>query len=154
MQANNPHHFTLGSNHFPNPQPQTRSYLEPTSSHLDSFSQSNSQLTPNHTQMIPKIVESGYVIGPPIAYTNQPTLPSNYPPFSPNQVSYYEGELAPEHSRINPSSRMIVRSPSNNQLPVNLSTSQTKMGDKPYSSIILGGPPVGHGGQPVAAVHC
>lgn len=38
-----------------------------------------------NTQYVPKIIESGYIVGPPVAYTQQPYLPNNYIPYSPNK---------------------------------------------------------------------
>jgi hypothetical protein len=36
-------------------------------------------------QYVPKIIESGYIVGPPIAYTHQPGLPANFQPFTPTK---------------------------------------------------------------------
>lgn len=42
-----------------------------------------SNIEGSNTQYVPKIIESGYIVGPPIAYTQNPNLPNNFQPFSP-----------------------------------------------------------------------
>jgi hypothetical protein len=68
---------------------QENSQFVPSSSYIrnqDPFTPSHSRISNielNNTQFVPKIIESGYIVGPPIAYTQGPNLPPNFQAFSP-----------------------------------------------------------------------
>lgn len=93
----------------------------------------------NNTQYVPRVVESGYIVGPPIAYSQSPYLPSNLPLFSPNKTNQpvlietsnsYLRDFSPKNSNIfnqNHGSKIILNSPTSSVL----SNSQIK-GDRQY----------------------
>ena len=81
-----------------------------------------------NTQYVPKIIESGYIVGPPVAYTQQPYLPNTYVPYSPNKnnvilqtSSHYPRNFSPVQSRVKTLSNVNLSPP-----PVHFVTSQTK----------------------------
>jgi hypothetical protein len=95
------------------------------SNHLNDYSATGhsrlSNLEANNTQYVPKIIESGYIVGPPVAYTQQPSLPANFHAFSPskpnlpilyeNSPGINQSNLSPSNSRINMGPKIIVNSP-------------------------------------------
>ena len=94
-----PHRFA------PNPLPITtihspvRSYAEPVRSPQPSLEPAPPSIElPARPTVVPKYIESGYIVGPPIAYTNQPALPANYTPFSPTHTP--PGQFTPTGSQI------------------------------------------------------
>jgi len=67
---------------------------------------------------VPKIIESGYIVGPPVAYTQQPYLPNNYVPYSPNKnnvlieaSNHYQRNFSPVQSRVKTLSNVNLSPP-------------------------------------------
>jgi len=77
----------------------------------------------NNTQYVPKIIESGYIVGPPVAYTQQPSLPANFQAFSPtkpnlpvifeNNGGINQTNISPSNSRLNIGPKIVINSPQN-----------------------------------------
>ena len=70
------------------PSHQENSQFAPSNSYVrsDPFTPSHSRISNieiGNTQFVPKIIESGYIVGPPVAYTQAPNLPPNFQAFSP-----------------------------------------------------------------------
>lgn len=90
----------------------------------------------SNTQFIPKIIESGYIVGPPIAYTQQPYLPPNFASFSPNkpvpvtQVNNIPNHFSPARSRAITPPKLIV-SPPPPPPPIQFVTSENKISNGP-----------------------
>lgn len=63
----------------PHPPP-SQSYIR---TNQDPFTPTHSRVEIAGTQFVPKIIESGYIVGPPVAYTQAPNLPPNFQAFSP-----------------------------------------------------------------------
>ena len=75
-----------------------------------------SNLDMRNTQFIPKIIESGYIVGPPIAYTQQPYLPPNFASFSPNKPipitqNNIPSQFSPSRSRAITPPKVVVNPP-------------------------------------------
>ncbi len=89
----------------------------------------------SNTQFIPKIIESGYIVGPPIAYTQQPYLPPNFASFSPNkpvpvtQVNNIPNHFSPARSRAITPPKLIVSPPP--PPPIQFVTSENKISNGP-----------------------
>jgi hypothetical protein len=73
--------------------PQDNSHFLPSASYVrtqDAFTPQHSRvanLDLPATQFVPKIIESGYIVGPPVAYSQTPSLPYNFQAFSPAKAS-------------------------------------------------------------------
>jgi hypothetical protein len=76
--------------------PQENSQFLPSTSYIrnqDPFTPTHSRMSNielTNTQFVPKIIESGYIVGPPVAYTQAPNLPPNFQAFSPAKQGPYE----------------------------------------------------------------
>lgn len=66
------------------PQPATSQYLNPNSVNY-SRSINEPSVYDNSSHLQTRFKNSGYIVGPPVAYTQDPVLPPNYRPFSPER---------------------------------------------------------------------
>lgn len=73
--------------------------------------QSNSVIEVGNTQYVPRIVESGYIVGPPIGYTNSPSLPSQYVPFGVGSPGSSRIDRTPSPIRSNTPSKLADHPP-------------------------------------------
>lgn len=113
--------------HYYYPPADTNNFI-PTNSqiraHQDSFTPQHSRLSNvelTNTQFVPKIIESGYIVGPPIAYTQAPNLPPNFQAFSPNKSSLpVLLDSSQKHTLDygNSNSKLVINQPSHMYAPV------------------------------------
>jgi len=71
-----------------------------------------SNIEVSNTQYVPKIIESGYIVGPPIAYTQNPNLPNSFQPFSPvkNSMPIMFDQMNRSQREVSPS-KIIINQP-------------------------------------------
>lgn len=92
--------------------------------HQDSFTPQHSRLSNvelTNTQFVPKIIESGYIVGPPIAYTQAPSLPSNFQAFSPSKSSLpvlMDSSQKHMYDYGNSNSKLVINQPSQIYAPI------------------------------------
>lgn len=122
--------------------PQDTQNFQPATSQLrhqqDVFTPTHSRLSNielSNTQFVPKIIESGYIVGPPIAYTQAPSLPANFNAFSPSKHNL---PLLIDSSHPNSNSKLIINNPVPHYLPV--STTEIRSTPINQPSIIIHSP--------------
>lgn len=99
-------------------QPENQQFL-PSNTYIrnnqDPFTPQHSRISnielPN-TQFVPKIIESGYIVGPPIAYTQAPTLPPNFTAFSPAKMAPLHLDSSTKQPFDGSSSKLVINHPS------------------------------------------
>ena len=68
------------------PQPATSQYLNPGSVNGSrSYNEQQTVISDSGLNTQTRFKQAGYIVGPPVAYTQDPVLPSNFQPFSPEQ---------------------------------------------------------------------
>lgn len=97
---------------------------------------SRSTLEVSNTQYVPKIVESGYIVGPPIAYTSNPSLPSQFAPFLPGSPGSSRIDRTPSPIRANTPSKLADPPPIHFGRPNNHSRIITSVVSSPTSVVI------------------